>query len=81
MTSDIKKEWLRAKTSIKDIEKYLGALINLTKDKYWLEFKGKVKKGDEIWKVDSVINDLPLDEQEMGYAIVRKGKIVDSLLF
>ena len=83
------KEWLTMKTSNEEAEQ-----ANLVEDERlgpqpvpfgfqnqrWLEFKGQIQEGDELWEFSSPPETWKNLRGRAGLSIVRNGEIVDSLV-
>jgi hypothetical protein len=78
------RAWLKMtieESIIASLKKRIGS--NDLEDEHWIQFKGQLKEGDEIWYYKSPAETwtkwAPLCGRE-GYALVSDDKVVDEIL-
>jgi hypothetical protein len=85
----IPREWLEKRTTVEEAEgKHLVTDARLGPkpvpfgfmNEKWVQFKGQLQEGDELWEFSSSAESWRHLAGRAGICIVRKGRIIDSIV-
>jgi hypothetical protein len=85
----IPRAWLEKRTTVEEAER--GNLVTDRRlgpkpvpfgfmNEQWVRFKGELREGDELWEFSSSADSWKHLAGRSGICIVRKGKIIDSIV-
>ena len=78
----IPKEWLTQKAGNAPVSEHrnLSEMAALRIRMAWQKLKAEAKEGDEVWAFMNPSNTWKKLGKQTGYALVRNGKIVESIV-